>query len=221
MLLRILEPEAMDTAQEANEYDAMDHAGVNARFVADFLAFHGPCRGGNLLDVGTGTARIPIQLARADDEAMIVAVDLAHHMLRIAARNVAVANLEAQIQLEHVDAKGLPYPDRSFEGVISNTIIHHIPRPEVVIADLARLVESKGSLFIRDLVRPDDELQVLALVERYAASESASARALFGDSLRASLTLEEIRGMVAATGLSPKDVNMTSDRHWTWAWRRD
>ena len=47
----------------------MDHGEVNARFVADFLAAHGTCRGGTILDVGTGTARIPIELARADPSA--------------------------------------------------------------------------------------------------------------------------------------------------------
>ena len=33
----MLEPEAMDTAEEAADYDAMDHSAVNAGFVADFL----------------------------------------------------------------------------------------------------------------------------------------------------------------------------------------
>ena len=34
---RVLEPEAMDTAEEAREYDLMDHTTVNARFVTDVL----------------------------------------------------------------------------------------------------------------------------------------------------------------------------------------
>ena len=66
MIPRVLEPEAMETAEEVRQYDAMDHSAVNARFVQDFLAAHGPCRGGDVLDVGTGTARIPIALASAD-----------------------------------------------------------------------------------------------------------------------------------------------------------
>ena len=60
MLSRVLEPEAMDTPDEARVYDAMGHAAVNDIFIADFLATHGPCRGGAILDVGTGPARIPI-----------------------------------------------------------------------------------------------------------------------------------------------------------------
>ncbi len=35
MLQRILEPEVMDTDEDAREYDAMDHAAVNAVFVVD------------------------------------------------------------------------------------------------------------------------------------------------------------------------------------------
>src|SRR3954447_22645504 len=89
MIPRVLEPEAMDSPEEVRQYDAMDHSEVNDRFVADFLAAHGACRGGEILDVGTGTARIPIALARADAKARILALDLAENMLARAAENVA------------------------------------------------------------------------------------------------------------------------------------
>lgn len=73
MIQRVLEPEAMETVEEVRQYDAMDHSLVNSRFVDDFLAAHGPCRGGEVLDVGTGTARIPIALAAADSQARVLA----------------------------------------------------------------------------------------------------------------------------------------------------
>ena len=38
MLDRILEPEVMDTAEEARDYDSMDHSTVNDLFASDFLA---------------------------------------------------------------------------------------------------------------------------------------------------------------------------------------
>src|SRR3954449_8689432 len=98
MIPRVLEPEAMDTPEEVLQYDLMDHSEVNARFVADFLAFHGPCRGGEILDVGTGTARIPIALAQADLNARILALDLAPNMLERAAVNIARAGLTDRIR---------------------------------------------------------------------------------------------------------------------------
>jgi ubiquinone/menaquinone biosynthesis C-methylase UbiE len=48
----------MDSAAEAADYDAMDHRQVNRQFVVDFLAQQPPL--GEVLDVGTGTAQIPL-----------------------------------------------------------------------------------------------------------------------------------------------------------------
>ena len=220
MLPRVLEPEAMDTPEEARDYDAMDHAAVNARFVADFLAAHGPCRGGEILDVGTGTARIPISLAEAEGGANILGIDLARHMLERARQNVAEAGLSERIKLQNLDAKGVPYPDGQFEAVISNSIVHHIPDPSPALAEMVRLVAPGGCLFVRDLCRPESAGALAAIVLAYAGGESAPARALFAASLRAALTLDEIRGLVAALGLPAEGVAMSSDRHWTWTWRR-
>src|SRR5437660_1149848 len=98
MLSRILEPEVMDSPEEASDYDAMDHAVVNRAFVADFLA---AWDGKNpLLDVGTGTALIPIELCQQRSSAEVVGVDLAEHMLRVGRDNVRRAGLEGRIRLE-------------------------------------------------------------------------------------------------------------------------
>src|SRR3954447_22704155 len=93
-LPRTLEPEVMDTPEEARDYDAMDHAAVNRQFVADFLRL-GPDTT-SVLDVGTGTAQIPVELCRADPAARVVAVDAAVHMLNGAKANVARAGLSGR-----------------------------------------------------------------------------------------------------------------------------
>src|SRR5262245_29074896 len=116
-LPRGLEPEAMDSGEEGLDYDAMGHSVVNAGFGAAFLAAHGPCRGGEWLDVGTGPARIAIELCRSDPGARVLGVDLAGSMLARARTNVEAAGLAARIDLERADAKSLPYPDGRFEAV--------------------------------------------------------------------------------------------------------
>ena len=218
---RVLEPEAMDTPEEARDYDAMDHRAVNARFVADFLAAHGPCRGGEILDVGTGTAQIPIALCRADPRARVVGLDLADAMLALALRNVEAAGLADRIRLVRGDGKGLGLPSGSFEAVLSNTIVHHIAHPAPALAEMARLVAPGGTLLVRDLARPEGVDDVARLVATYAADESPHARALFEASLHAALTLEEVRELVRALGRPAEGVQMTSDRHWTWTWHAD
>ena len=73
-----------------------------------------------------------------------------------------------------------------------------------------------GLLFHRDLARPADETELQHLVETYAGNATPYQRKLFGDSLRAALTLEEVRNLVASLGFLRNPVDMTSDRHWTW-----
>src|SRR5579885_2063098 len=126
MLPRVLEPEVMDTPDEAHDYDAMDHSAVNRAFVADLLAFL-PRPAGTVLDLGTGTAQIPIELCRTADGFEVLAVDAAEHMLRLAAGNIERAGLGNRIRVERANARQLPHPDGSFPVVMSNSIVHHVP----------------------------------------------------------------------------------------------
>ncbi|HEV2970478.1 MAG TPA: class I SAM-dependent methyltransferase [Pirellulales bacterium] len=257
-LQRVLEPEVMDTAEEAIDYDAMDHAAVNRLFVTDFLfaaqaaglavaevpsagsrvrqvradAPEPAARGASaqsldapygfveVLDLGTGTAQIPVELCRRAPNIRITAVDLAAEMLQMAKINVELAALRDRIQLDRIDAKELPYDDGRFDALISNSIVHHIPEPAAVLAEAVRVVRPGGLIFIRDLLRPDDDATVHRLVATYAAGAIEHQRAMFDASLRAALNLDEIRALIAALGFAPKSVRGTSDRHWTWTARK-
>jgi ubiquinone/menaquinone biosynthesis C-methylase UbiE len=215
MLPRILEPEVMDSAEEARDYDSMDHAAVNAAFAADFLSVW---NGKNpIVDVGTGTAQIPIEIARRSPDPRLVAVDLADHMLALARLNVENAGLADRIRLEKADAKEFHYADGQFGSVISNSIIHHIPDPTFCFAEMHRVCAPGGVLFIRDLLRPDDRLALDHLVNTYAAGANNHQRTMFAESLHAALTMEEVRDRVMRLGYDPASVKQSSDRHWTWS----
>ena len=214
MLPRMLEPEVMDSAAEARDYDTMDHAAVNRAFVADFLAVW---NGRNpLLDVGTGTAQIPIELCRQSATARVTAIDLAEQMLRVGQENVRRDGLAERVSLQRCDAKAMPFAAHFFAGVISNSIVHHIPEPAGVFQEMVRVVEHGGQLFVRDLLRPGDEATLKKLVATYAGTANAHQQKMFDDSLRAAFTLEEVRALVAALGFAADTVQQTSDRHWTW-----
>jgi ubiquinone/menaquinone biosynthesis C-methylase UbiE len=212
-LTRVLEPEVMDSPEEARDYDAMDHGAVNRAFVTDFLAVwdgRGP-----ILDLGTGTAQIPIELCRRHPTAQIVAIDLAEHMLQVGRENVRRAGLDDRITLQRVDAKHLPNATL-FGAVISNSIVHHIPEPAGVLAEIVRVVAPGGTLFIRDLLRPADEATLARLVATYAGDANDHQRQMFADSLHAALSLDEIRALVAGLGFPADTLQQTTDRHWTW-----
>jgi ubiquinone/menaquinone biosynthesis C-methylase UbiE len=216
MLPRVLEPEVMDTAEEAAEYDAMDHDGVNRRFCEDLLAIEPEPR--RVVDVGTGTARIPVVLCELHPRCSIVATDLAEHMLAVARGNIA--RFSERIELVRVDAKGSSLPAHAFDVVISNSIVHHIPEPALFFAEAMRLCAPGGVLFVRDLERPRDEATLQSLVATYTAKDTPKQRGLFADSLRAALTVDEVVGLVGPLGIPASSVARTSDRHWTLAHRR-
>jgi ubiquinone/menaquinone biosynthesis C-methylase UbiE len=208
----------MDSAEEARDYDAMDHSAVNRVFVDDFLsAWQGS---GPVLDVGTGTAQIPIELCRRFPTMQVVAIDLAEHMLAVAGDKVRRAGFDGRIRLERVDAKKMPYPQAVFAAAISNSIVHHVPDPKPVLAGMLRVTAPGGQLFVRDLLRPADNNAVARLVETYAAGANAHQQQMFADSLRAALTLDEVRALVDELGVDRATVEQTSDRHWTWKARK-
>ena len=84
-------------------------------------------------------------------------------------------------------------------------------------AEAIRVTEPGGLLFHRDLARPGDEDQLQKIVETYAGDATPYQRRLFANSLRAALTVNEMQNLVAGFGGAPDAVQMTSDRHWTWA----
>jgi ubiquinone/menaquinone biosynthesis C-methylase UbiE len=218
MIPRVLEPEVMDAADDAADYDAMDHSGVNAAFVRDFFATRPDAS--KILDVGTGTALIPIEMARHHSTVRILGIDLADGMLGIARQNVNKAGYHDRIRCEKIDANKLPYAADSFSAVVSNSIVHHIPEPAACLAEMWRVCARGGQIFVRDLVRPDSMMALQTIVNRYAAADTVHQRQLFADSLHAALTLDEIRALIAALGDDPANVTMTSDRHWTWSSRK-
>jgi ubiquinone/menaquinone biosynthesis C-methylase UbiE len=237
MLERVLEPEIMDTVDEARDYDAMDHAEVNRRFCDDFLAFAGaggrPPLGertpGRIVDFGTGTAQIPIALCARAAGFTIVGIDLAAHMLALASENVARAGLAERVLLERVDAKGTPFEDGAFGSTISNSIVHHIPEPSRGFAEMWRVTARGGLLFVRDLHRPESDTEVDRLVALYGGTPPSDPalgtafdhqRALFRASLCAALTVAEVAATIAPLGIPASAVTLTSDRHWTLAFEK-
>ena len=210
---RILEPEYMDTPGEASDYDSMDHAQANHDVVTAFLRIGGGS--GRVIDLGTGPGDNPILLAQASSKVEVLGVDAAEAMLAIARTKTMAAGLTERVTFEQAEVKALPYQDGSFDGVFSNTILHHIPEPVLFLREAWRVLRPGGILLIRDLFRPDRVETAWSLVNKHAAGASESQRKLFFDSLHAALTLQEARDAVEQAGMTNAHVELTSDRHYT------
>lgn len=229
-LPRTPEPEVMDSPEEAVGYDSMDHAEVNRRFVEDYLELVGRCRnqqpqvsaqnrpGSRVLDLGTGTAQIPILLSqRLTQSHVILAVDLSWEMLLLAGRNIQAAGCEGSVLPMYCNARQLPIADQSCHQLMSNSIIHHIPDPTFVLSEVRRVAAPGAVIFLRDLLRPSSKQEVEDLVTQWAGSADPHQQQMFRESLHAAFTVPEMQKMLQAVGLNPQWVRQTTDRHWTVA----
>ncbi len=203
----------MDTWLEATAYDAMDFELVNTVFTTDAIELDPHAI--KILDVGTGTARIPILMCQQRPQYLITAIDLAQSMLIIGQRNVEAAGLNQRIRLDRVDSKRMPYPDLEFDMIVSNSLVHHVPDPLSLFQEFKRLVRPGGAILIRDLIRPENGTIVNNLVAKIGEGYDAHQQQLFRDSLNAALTLTEVQELIDRVGLAQVKLSQSSDLHWT------
>jgi ubiquinone/menaquinone biosynthesis C-methylase UbiE len=210
---RILEPEIMDTWEDAVEYDSMDFSEVNAAFAQRAVELGPPS--GLILDAGTGTARIPIRMLLLNPNLYIIGIDASENMIKLGESNVFEADVSAKIFLRCQDVKSIPYPDNHFDMVISNSLIHHLPDPLPFLKEVNRILKPNAGLLIRDLIRPRTKQELEYLVKKYASDCNNRQRRLFEDSLKASLTLEEVTAVLTKSGIHGAGILQSSDRHWS------
>ena len=210
---RILEPEVMDTKEAAEAYNAMEHGEVDQAFVDRVVALG--AKSGHFLDVGTGPAQIPILLAQRCPNINITAIDLSDEMLKIAKRHIADSDLTKRIKLELVDAKSLPYPDNTFDGLTSNSIVHHIHDSLRALKEMGRVMKPKGVVLIRDLIRPETPEAAQAFVDKYAAEDTPIQQKLYYESFLAAFTIAEVEQMLIKADIPEAVVVQSTDRHWS------
>ncbi|AFY40049.1 Methyltransferase type 11 [[Leptolyngbya] sp. PCC 7376] len=215
VIARILEPEVMDDPAEAIAYDAMDFSDVNQDFANVVVATY-PQPTATVLDLGTGTARIPIFVAEQRPQWQIIAADLAPSMLAVGQKNVDAAGFTSQIQLQLADSKDLRFGDRYFDVIMSNSLIHHLPDPLPCFQEMRRLLKPGGAIILRDLFRPTSVAKIDKIIAGVDDADfDAHQLKLFRDSLFAAFTIDEIQAIANQTGLATANVEQTSERHWT------
>jgi SAM-dependent methyltransferase len=109
---------------------------------AEFVGRLGLTPGTRVLDVACGTGNLALPAARAG--AAVTGVDIATNLLEQARGRAAAEGLPARF--DEGDAEGLPYPDASFDAVISMFGVMFAPRPERAAAELLRVCRPGGRI---------------------------------------------------------------------------
>ena len=107
---------------------------TQARVLANLI---GTIRNRVILDVGAGTGRAALLLARGG--AIVTAVDASSEMLAVARRRAAEEGADVQFLVG--DAHALDFPDRSFDVALSLRVIMHTPEWRQCITELCRVAE--------------------------------------------------------------------------------
>ena len=109
-------------------------ASTQARVLADFI---GRIHDRTILDVGTGTGRAALLLARGG--AHVTAVDASDEMLAVARRRAAEQSL--RVRFVQGDAHALDFKSRSFDVAVSLRLLMHTPQWRQCLAELCRVAD--------------------------------------------------------------------------------
>ncbi len=100
-----------------------------------------------VLDVATGTGRVPLALARQPEfDGFTIGVDLSRKMLHHAAKNIYPYDHRAA--LIWAPAETLPFPDNSFDIVTCLEALEFMANPEAVLSELVRVLRPGGLLLV-------------------------------------------------------------------------
>jgi ubiquinone/menaquinone biosynthesis C-methylase UbiE len=206
-LPRVPEPEVMDDSGEVEAYSsatAQDYLNaLDNTFVEHALRLLKGSARGRALDIGTGPGQIVIKLARRLTRWKFVGVDRSPGMIAQAQANLASAGSElaGRVEFQLADGNHLPFPDKSFDLVLCNSVLHHLAEPEKLLSEMARLVSRGGAILLRDLRRPGRVAFPLH-VRWHGRHYSGVMYQLYRDSVRSAYTVPELERMLDSAGLS-------------------
>jgi ubiquinone/menaquinone biosynthesis C-methylase UbiE len=149
------------------------------------------------LDSGTGAGTLALALAPLVRE--VVGADVVPELLDAARRDAPenVAFVEG-------DATALPFPSASFDLAATRRTLHHIARPELAVAELARVVRIGGTVLVEDQIAPIDPLAALALDRFERARDPSHTRLLPDIDLRHLFEANELELIRTRTQREPR-----------------
>jgi len=144
-LTKIYDPLIQWTMPEKQfKQDLIKEAGIETEF--------------HVLDFGCGTATLSMMTKSKHPSAFVTGVDVDAAVLAIAQRKLR--DFPHPIRLDQYDGMKLPYPDETFDRVISSLVFHHLTPIQKAKAfqEIKRVLKFDGELYIADWGKAENNL---------------------------------------------------------------
>lgn len=125
--------------ERAEGYDRF-FSSISERNIGPLLEAAEVRSGATVLDAGCGPGNLAAAVAKLG--ASVVGVDVSDGMVALAKRR------HPDIDFRQADAEYLPFSDGTFDAVVSNLLVPHLPNPEAGVAELVRVLKSGGRLAV-------------------------------------------------------------------------
>ena len=217
---RVPEPELMEGQEQARAYAHADFEEPHSRFLS-LMQDRFPVRnvGPWVADLGCGTADISIRVAKTYPDCKVHGVDASRAMLDYGRQAIREAGLEDRVQLHSGYLPGVTLARPTYDTIVSNSLLHHLPDPMILWREVRRLSRPCSGVFVMDLLRPADRRRARELVRTYCGDEPKVLQHDFYHSLLAAYRPDEVSGQLREANLDHLEVRIVSDRHMVVAGR--
>jgi len=209
------EPELMDSEEQTLAYAEADFNESNSLFTRKFQErFSDLPDSGQMADLGCGPGDIAIRMAIAFPGWRLTGLDAGENMLKRANERLDSEPVKSRVTFRHAYLPDRSLPKGSWDAVISNSLLHHLPSPQALWESVIQLGAPRAAVQVMDLMRPENESLALNLVDIYAADAPEILREDFYNSLLAAYTPVEVSDQLLKAGLDRLKIETASDRHW-------
>ena len=207
---RVPEPDLMEQKEQAYAYANADFSDSNGLFLEKLFEFCSITDETKILDVGCGDGEIPIEIYKKT-KSKITVLDGSSAMLDEFSKKMSANNID-DIKIIQRRYEDTHLSEKSFDILISNSVLHHVKSPKKFWEKSFNLVKQQGQIVLMDLFRPSNEHELLTILDKYGGNNPVLLND-FEKSLRAAYTPYEVEGQLSSFPSVSSSVKAISDRH--------